>query len=278
MDKNNHTIFFHQRTRDRTGMFPLAQKLPIVDLLRRFYLPLTLIYYLAYLSLKRLGTGDRALLRASLIALAIESLVYFLCYKRPLGRLGPSYLWDYEEGRRLLFSLILSWGGTLALVYYGVRRWGFISQATAGSLLGLLILAGNVFLCLLSYELLSYVFFGVLTYLVSVASFSLANHFIGIWIWAFLISFICAVLFAFFTNRAFVFQDKGNLWQDLGKFVLARIGSSIFFEVLLMWLMIEVLHWDEDLSRSLGAFCVTVANYFLSKFVVFRKKENKRKR
>lgn len=108
------------------------------------------------------------------------------------------------------------------------------------------------------------------------------------------ISWICAVLFAFFTNRAFVFKDadkKANIWVQMAEFFGGRLLTFVLFEYLLnlgvIMLLgailpqsIEFLTVDLSEYRSAGielfamgvaSVANIVANYVIGKFLVFRK-------
>lgn len=113
------------------------------------------------------------------------------------------------------------------------------------------------------------------------------------------ISWICAVLFAFFTNRAFVFKDadkKANIWVQMAEFFGGRLLTFVLFEYLLNFGVVmllgailpeqmEFLTMDISAYRSASFEVVAtgvasvaniVANYIIGKFLVFRKgKEQK---
>lgn len=113
-----------------------------------------------------------------------------------------------------------------------------------------------------------------------------------------IVSWICAVLFAFFTNRAFVFKDadqNANIWVQLVQFSGGRLVSFLLFEQLLnrgvIWLLDAILPSTLVLSTmdltelrgsgiefvALGVASVVniVANYLYGKFLVFRKAKGK---
>ena len=108
------------------------------------------------------------------------------------------------------------------------------------------------------------------------------------------ISWICAVLFAFFTNRAFVFKDAGkkhNIWVQMVQFFGGRLATFVLFEWLLnlgiVFLLgamlptqIEILTVDISQYRSAGielfamgaaSAANIVSNYLIGKFLVFKK-------
>ena len=86
------------------------------------------------------------------------------------------------------------------------------------------------------------------------------------------ISWIAAVVFAYFTNRRFVFQSKDpEIFKECIKFVLSRVSTyllSVGLNVLLTWLGVNVY-----VTTIVAAVSVVIANYVISKLLVFRKKE-----
>jgi putative flippase GtrA len=109
-----------------------------------------------------------------------------------------------------------------------------------------------------------------------------------------IIQWVCAVLFAFFTNRAWVFTkaDKStSVWKQLlpfagGRLVTLGLDYVITFGLTLAlaalipaWTSVALFGRTFNLceisSKVVAAVVVIVANYFISKLLVFKnKKEN----
>ena len=88
------------------------------------------------------------------------------------------------------------------------------------------------------------------------------------------ISWIAAVIFAYFTNRKFVFKSKNeNLKSEASKFFTSRIVTLIM-EACFMWFFVTFLKFDSDMQviifTIISQFLVIVGNYILSKFFVFK--------
>ena len=116
----------------------------------------------------------------------------------------------------------------------------------------------------------------------------------GLYTAAQIIQWVCAVLFAFFTNRAWVFTDADkstSMWNQLlpfagGRLVTLGLDYVITFGLTLAlvalipaWTAAELFGktWNlcEIFSKVVAAVVVIVANYFISKLLVFKnKKEN----
>lgn len=87
-----------------------------------------------------------------------------------------------------------------------------------------------------------------------------------------IISWIFAVTFAYFTNRIFVFKSKeANMIKEASKFVGSRI-LSLLMDMLTMFIIVSLLHLNDKIGKLVSQVIVTVANYFLSKLLVFKKK------
>ena len=92
---------------------------------------------------------------------------------------------------------------------------------------------------------------------------------------AVIISWIVAFLFAYFTNRVFVFKSKNKKVNEFIKFLLSRI-TTLVMEMVLMWFFITLL----DLSSNVWVIIITlivqvlviVFNYIFSKVFVFKEK------
>lgn len=121
-------------------------------------------------------------------------------------------------------------------------------------------------------EVLLYLFFGALTTVVSWGSFYLLHYPIG---WnehiANLLSWVAAVLFAFLTNRTWVFSAKGSFLREMLLFFAARLTTLGVEEVFLL-VFTTLLEKEAMPVKIVGNLLVLVLNYVFSKLIVFRKK------
>ena len=122
-------------------------------------------------------------------------------------------------------------------------------------------------------EGLLYLFFGVLTTAISWGSFYLFHYTLSLGeLLANPLSWVAAVLFAFFTNRTWVFRTHGGgFLREMALFFGARVGTLVFEEALI-FLFVTVLSFHAMAVKMLGNVAVLVLNYLLSKLIVFRKK------
>ena len=127
------------------------------------------------------------------------------------------------------------------------------------------------------WEVFIYLFFGGLATVVNILSFTLAYQaFYLSWPISNAISWICSVLFAFVTNKLWVFQSKTEgvqaLAWEFGKFLFARI-ISFGMDMACMYLFIDMLHTGNLIAKIITQIVVVVANYVFSKVFIFKKVE-----
>ncbi len=82
------------------------------------------------------------------------------------------------------------------------------------------------------------------------------------------------ILFAYFTNRAFVFESKTTgaaRRQELVKFVTSRL-ITLVIDMALMAVFVEGIKMSEPVSMVLSSIVVIILNYVFSKLFVFTKK------
>lgn len=86
------------------------------------------------------------------------------------------------------------------------------------------------------------------------------------------LSWIAAVTFAYFTNRKYVFESKNEKrLQEAAAFYGSRV-TTLLLDMFCMFLMVTLMGWNDKVAKLIVQVLVTVANYILSKFLVFRKK------
>ena len=126
-------------------------------------------------------------------------------------------------------------------------------------------------------EIINYLIVGVLTTVVSLVSYYIIvstvlnpNNAIELQI-ANIFSWICAVAFAYVTNRIFVFESKNpNKLKELTSFVGARL-LTLGLDMFIMFLMVTLLHINDKIAKLVVQVVVTIANYVFSKLLVFKK-------
>ncbi len=127
------------------------------------------------------------------------------------------------------------------------------------------------------WEVFIYLFFGGLATLVNFITYFLARDTLHLNLFnSNTISWIAAVLFAFVTNKLWVFQSKSENFLELliefGKFIFYRI-LSYGLDMGLMFLLIEELHATDFWAKLITQVVVVVANYLFSKLFIFKPKD-----
>ena len=124
-------------------------------------------------------------------------------------------------------------------------------------------------------EVLLYLFFGGLSFLVNVGSFIILNKSLSLnELVANVISWIITVLFVYVTNKLWVFKvdvktKKGAIFQILS-FFTGRLGT-LFLEEAILFVFITKMELNSTIVKIVAQIIVIVANYVISKLVVFRK-------
>ena len=126
-------------------------------------------------------------------------------------------------------------------------------------------------------EIISYLIIGVLTTIVSLISYYLLtitilspNNSLELTI-ANIISWIISVLFAYITNRKYVFQSKDkNILKEASKFTLSRV-TTLIIDILLMFIFVSILHFNDKIIKLLVQIIIIILNYIFSKLLVFKK-------
>lgn len=126
------------------------------------------------------------------------------------------------------------------------------------------------------YDVLIYLIFGVLTTAVNYAVYLPCLNLWGFSAaWSNVIAWIAAVIFAYFTNKPFVFHSQDwsleTVIPEAAKFIGTRIGSG-GMETLILFLSVDLFGWNGNLWKVVTSVLVVVLNYVGSKLFVFRKK------
>ena len=135
-------------------------------------------------------------------------------------------------------------------------------------------------LCKKYEEIIAYLIVGVLTTIVSWAAKFLANAiFFGNTMYPtpmenFILSSInwtTGVIFAYFTNRKFVFKSHEPMLQEIPKFVLSRVFTLVLDIVVMQ--VLTAVGVNLLVATVISAVLVIVGNYVFSKLFVFQDKK-----
>ena len=127
------------------------------------------------------------------------------------------------------------------------------------------------------WDVLSYLFFGVLTTVVNYLIYLPVYNFCGLSAaLSNMIAWVGAVIFAFLTNKPFVFRSHDwsakTVVPELTKFVSCRIASGVL-ETVILFLAVDCMNWNGNIWKLVTQVLVIIINYVGSKLLVFRKEK-----
>lgn len=125
-------------------------------------------------------------------------------------------------------------------------------------------------------EVILYLFFGVLTTVVSISTYFLFSEIWGIhYLISNVLSWIFSVLFAYATNRTWVFNSKNEglrlIIQEMFTFINCRLLSGAI-EMLIMFIFVSILSISSINSKIFVQIIVVILNYIFSKLIIFKNK------
>lgn len=86
-----------------------------------------------------------------------------------------------------------------------------------------------------------------------------------------ILSWIAGVVFAYYTNRIFVFESKEqNKVKEAGKFVGSRL-ITLFMDMAIMAIGVSLLKFNDKIMKLFSQVVITISNYVFSKLFVFKK-------
>lgn len=120
-------------------------------------------------------------------------------------------------------------------------------------------------------EVTRYLFWGVITVIVNYISYLLLKIILPYQI-ANLISIIFTKIFAYYTNKKYVFRSVTGVWEqikEIVRFILGRgfTGLVDFFGLIMLT---ELFLIDDRLGKVIMIVITTILNYFLGKVFVFK--------
>lgn len=123
-------------------------------------------------------------------------------------------------------------------------------------------------------EIIMYLIFGVLTTLINIVSFYIMDK-LGIALYVNnTIAWILSVLFAFVTNKLFVFESKDTKPKIILKEGISFFGFrllSYFVDMLCIFLLVDVFKINKMIAKVVGNIIVIIINYAFSKLFIFKK-------
>ncbi|WP_068532517.1 GtrA family protein [Paenibacillus glacialis] len=123
-------------------------------------------------------------------------------------------------------------------------------------------------------EVISYIIFGVLTTVINLIVYVILTKASGMdYRIATTIAWIVSIVFAFITNKKFVFGNVNNgfsvMIRELMLFVAFR-ALSFVLDIIVLVVLIELLQFNDLISKGITNVLVVIFNYVASKMYIFK--------
>ena len=120
-----------------------------------------------------------------------------------------------------------------------------------------------------------YLFFGVCTMILNTVCYTVLYELLGVPnVPSTVIAWRAAVIVAFVTNKLVVFESReraGKGLFELVSFFGCRVATGLL-DVLIMWIAVDLLAGNSVLWKLVSNVIITVLNYIVSKFFIFKSK------
>lgn len=124
-------------------------------------------------------------------------------------------------------------------------------------------------------EVIMYLIFGVLTTIVNIVAYEIFANVIKIdYLISNAIAWFLSVLFAYITNRIFVFESKTKKIKELIREIASFFGFRLLsgaMDMGFMYLFVTIMQFNDSLMKILVNIIVVILNYIFSKLFIFKK-------
>lgn len=126
-------------------------------------------------------------------------------------------------------------------------------------------------------ETVLYLVFGVLSTLINIGTYAFCTRVLGInYYISNIIAWLVAVIFAYITNKFYVFESKSIEYKyvikEMLSFMSCRVLSGVI-ELVLMFVMLNLLLINDFIVKVITNIVVIIINFILSKLIVFKNKK-----
>ncbi len=125
-------------------------------------------------------------------------------------------------------------------------------------------------------DVIPYIFFGVCTTLVNMIVYWFCAHVICLSVLiSTVVGWILSVLFAYITNRKWVFHSTVTGYKDIFKEITSFFSCRLltgFLDLFCMFLFVDIFHMNDMIIKILANVIVIVLNYVASKLLIFKQK------
>lgn len=129
-------------------------------------------------------------------------------------------------------------------------------------------------------DIILYIFFGVCTTAVNVASYWVMAHIVKTnTLISSILAWFIAVVFAYLTNRKWVFHsendEKTEIIKEFISFLVCRLATGVV-DWGIMWIFVDKLKLNDLIIKILSNILVIILNYVASKLIIFSNKKDKK--
>lgn len=122
-----------------------------------------------------------------------------------------------------------------------------------------------------------YLFFGGCTTLMNIVCYYVLYQHAGVSnLYSTILAWLVSVLFAYVTNRTFVFDSKASGWHallaELAAFFGCRLATGVL-DTVIMVVAVDLMHWNSLLWKVLSNILVIILNYVASKWLILQPKK-----
>ena len=126
-------------------------------------------------------------------------------------------------------------------------------------------------------DIIPYAFFGVLTTIVNMVVYWLAAHPLALSVMvSTVLAWVAAVLFAYVTNRKWVFHSQAEGAQEIVREVVSFFACRLATGVVdwaCMFIFVDLLHFNDVIIKAGANVLVIILNYVASKLLIFKKEK-----
>ncbi len=128
--------------------------------------------------------------------------------------------------------------------------------------------------CLQGKSVILYIIFGILTTLINIVSYYICSHILSQEILiSNVIAWIISVLFAYITNRKWVFESSTYKKRDILKEAISFFSCRLLTGLMdmgIMFISVNLLLFNDVVMKVVSNILVIVVNYIASKLLIFK--------
>lgn len=123
-------------------------------------------------------------------------------------------------------------------------------------------------------SIILYLVFGVLTTIINIVVYYVCSNILEMsTIMSNVVAWLLSVLFAYITNRKWVFESqvktKEDIIKEMSSFFWCRLATGIL-DIVIMYITVDLLFMNGMFMKCLSNVIVIVVNYIASKLIIFR--------